>query len=80
MISLPSACATQPATAILMRRPLRAASSLSDTQPSEFRVDLFGGLFADVAGIENHQIGVVDAVGSRQILPAASVSTMRCAS
>ena len=36
---------------------------LGDAQPAEFGVDLFGGLFADVAGVEDHQIRIVGAGG-----------------
>ena len=34
---------------------------LDDAQPPQFRVDFLGGLFADVAGVEDHQIRVIDA-------------------
>ena len=34
---------------------------LGDAQPPELRVDLLGGLFADVTGVEDHQIRVIDA-------------------
>ena len=36
---------------------------LDDAQPSQFRVDFLGRLFADVAGVEDHQIRIVDACG-----------------
>ena len=36
---------------------------LGDAQPSEFRVNLLGGLFANVTGVENHQIRVIHAGG-----------------
>ena len=36
---------------------------LDHAQPSEFRINLFGGLFTDVAGIENHQVRVIQAGG-----------------
>ena len=36
---------------------------LGDAQPPEFGVDFFGGLFADVTGVEDHQIRVVHACG-----------------
>ena len=34
---------------------------LDDAQPSQFRIDFLGGLFADVTGVEDHQIRVIDA-------------------
>ena len=34
---------------------------LDDAQPPQFGIDLLGGLFADVAGVEDHQIRVVHA-------------------
>ena len=34
---------------------------LHHAQPPEFGVDLFGGLFADVTGVENHQVRVIHA-------------------
>ncbi len=37
---------------------LGAARLLDRTQPPDFRIDLFGRLFADVAGVEQHQVGV----------------------
>ncbi len=36
---------------------------LDRAQPSQFGVDFLGGLFADVAGVEDHQIRIVDARG-----------------
>ena len=36
---------------------------LGEAQPAELRVDLLGGLFADVTGVEDHQIRVIDAGG-----------------
>ena len=34
---------------------------LGDAQPAQFRVDFLGGLFANVTGVEDHEIRVVDA-------------------
>jgi hypothetical protein len=34
---------------------------LGDAQPAEFRIDLLGGLFTDVAGVQDHQIRIVGA-------------------
>ena len=53
MISSPSACATQPATAI------SGAVPSSRRQPPDIRIDLVRRLLADVAGVEHHQIGVL---------------------
>ena len=50
MISSPSACVT--------RRLV-----LGDAQSAELRINLLGSLFTDVAGVEDHQIGVVGACG-----------------
>ena len=36
---------------------------LGDAQPAQFRVDLLGGLLADVTGIEDDQIRIVYACG-----------------
>ena len=36
---------------------------LGDAQPPELGVDLLGGLLADVAGVEDHQIRVLHAGG-----------------
>jgi len=36
---------------------------LDDAQPSELRVNLLGGLFADVTGVENHQVRIVNTCG-----------------
>ena len=36
---------------------------LDDAQPSELRVDLLGSLFADVTGVEDHQVRIVHACG-----------------
>ncbi len=36
---------------------------LDDAQPPEFRVNLLGSLLADMAGVEDHQIRIVDACG-----------------
>ena len=36
---------------------------LDDAQAPELRVNLLGGLFADVAGVENHQVRVIHAGG-----------------
>jgi hypothetical protein len=41
-------------------RPACAASCLGDAQLAELRIDLLGRLLADVAGVEDHQIRVVD--------------------
>ena len=36
---------------------------LGDPQPSQLRIDLLGGFFANVAGVEDHQVRIVDAGG-----------------
>jgi hypothetical protein len=36
---------------------LRAALLLKRAQPTQFRIDFFGRLLADMAGVEDHQIG-----------------------
>ena len=36
---------------------------LDGAQPAEFRIDLLGSLFADVAGVEDDEIGVIDVCG-----------------
>ena len=36
---------------------------LGDAQPSQFRVDLLGGLFADVTGIENDEVRIINSCG-----------------
>ena len=36
---------------------------LDDAQPPQFRVHLFGGLFADVTGVEDYQIRIIRARG-----------------
>ena len=36
---------------------------LGDPQPPEFGIDLFGGLFADVAGVEDHQVRILGGIG-----------------
>ena len=59
MISSPSACATQPATAIMTRRPSRAASCFMHADAAELGIDLLGRLLADVAGVEDDEVGVV---------------------
>ena len=56
---LPSACATQPATATVTRRPVARGTFLQPPHAAELRIDLFGRLFADVAGVEDDQVGVV---------------------
>ena len=53
---------------------------LGDAQPAEFGIDFLGGLLADMAGVEDHQIRILGAGRSRQSPRGASVSTMRCAS
>ena len=63
MISAPSAWATQPATAMRISRPSRAARP-SDAQPPELGVDLLGGLLADMAGVEDDEIGILGAAVS----------------
>ena len=45
---------------MLSVRPLARGIVLGDAQPAELRVDLLGGLFADVTGVEDHQIRVID--------------------
>ena len=63
MISSPSACATQPATAICIVAALARGLVLGDAQPAEFGIDLFGGLLADMAGVEDDEVGVLSAGG-----------------
>ena len=46
-----------------MRAAVARGFVLDDAQPAELGIDLLGGLFADVAGVEDHQVGVVDAGG-----------------
>ena len=41
--------------------PLARRLILGDPQPPEFGVDLFGGLLADMAGVEDHQIRILGA-------------------
>ncbi len=55
----PSAWATQPATARIMRPPCRARGFFQPAQPAEFGKHLFGRLLADMAGVEDHHVGVV---------------------
>ena len=76
-ISLPSACATQPATAILMSRPFGARALLQDAQPPDLGIDLFGRLLADVAGVEEDEVGVFGRSRPRRSRPRASTSAIR---
>src|SRR4029450_7480237 len=46
---------------------------LGDTQPPEFGVDLLGGLLADVAGVEDHQIRILGAGCLDKALPSQRV-------
>ncbi len=43
--------------------PLARGLLLGEPQASQLRIDLLGGLFADVAGVEDHQIGVIGTGG-----------------
>ncbi len=63
MISSPSACATQPATAIDDAPAVGGGRFLHAAHAAEFGIDLFGRLLADVAGIEDDEVGVVGARG-----------------
>jgi hypothetical protein len=38
------------------------ALSLELGQPAKLRIDLFGGLFADMAGVEQNEIGILDRI------------------
>ena len=64
MISRPSACATQPATPMIGIQPVPGPLGLDAPDAAKLRIDLLGGLFADMAGVQKHQIGVFDRVGS----------------
>jgi hypothetical protein len=72
MISSPSACATQPATAIIGGGRFRAGLH----QPADVRIDLLGRLLADVAGVEHDEVGVL-ALGAARMPWSASSSAMR---
>ena len=61
IISAPSACVTQPATVRIHGAAVARGLVLDAAQPPEFGVDLLGGLFTDVAGVENHQVRVIHA-------------------
>ena len=63
MISSPSACATQPATAIVTRRPSLRGGLLEHADPAELGIDLLGRLLADMAGVEDDEIGVLGVGG-----------------
>ena len=73
MISLPSACATQPATAMFMRRALARGFVFCGAEPAEFGIHLLGSLLADVAGVEDDEIGIVDAGGLDKALASQRV-------
>jgi hypothetical protein len=60
MISSPSAWATQPATAMVSVAATRLLGIDQLSQPAELGIDLFGRLFADMAGVEQDEIGVLD--------------------
>jgi hypothetical protein len=46
---------------------------LRSTQPSEFRKNLFGRLLADVAGVEDDEVGVIDVSGLDKALAGQRV-------
>ena len=78
-ISSPSAWATQPATATSMRPPLLALSSFHSADAAQFGIDFLRRLFADVAGVEDHHVGVLGRLGPG-IPKGASRSAMRAES
>ena len=47
----------------LHRKPFGLAVALHAADASQFRIDLVGGFFADMAGVEHHQFGVFDGFG-----------------
>ena len=63
----------------LHRAALARGFVLGDAQPAELGIDLFGGLLADMAGVEDDEVGVIS-VGRLHDPSGASVSTMRWAS
>ena len=80
MISSPSACATQPATAIVTSAALARGLLLELAHAAELGIDLLGRLLADVAGVEDDEIGVVRRRGLDDSPRGASVSAIRCES
>ena len=59
MISSPSACATQPATAIDHAAAVARGGLLERAHAAELGIDLLGRLLADVAGVEDDEVGVL---------------------
>ena len=53
---------------------------LEHAHAAELGIDLLGGLLADVAGVEDDQVGVVRRRGLDDSPRAASVSAIRCES
>src|SRR6516225_9446318 len=51
---------------------------LEDAQPSEFGVDFFGSLFADVAGVEDDEVGVIRVGGLDKAFVGQSVHHALC--
>ena len=79
MISSPSAWATQPATAIVIWRPSRGGALLHLADAAELGIDFFGRLLADVAGVEDDEVGVLRPRGLDKPC-GASMSAIRCES
>jgi len=46
---------------------------LDEAQPPQFRIDFLGSLFADVTGVEDHQIRIVHACGLDKAFPCQRV-------
>ncbi len=46
---------------------------LGKAQPAELRIDFLGRLFANVAGVEDHQVGIIDARGLDKAVPRQRV-------
>ena len=76
----PSACATQPATARIMRPPAAALACFSTAQPAELGEHLLGRAVADMAGVEDHHVGAVRRRGSAHSRAGASTSAIRALS
>ena len=77
-ISSPSACATQPATAIEHAAAVVRGRLLQHAHAAELGIDLLGRLLADVAGVEDDEVGVVGRRGLDEALGRQRVRhTMR---
>ena len=55
----PSAWATQPATATSISPPDSCLGFLQSLHPAKFRIDFFRRMLADMAGVEDHQVGKI---------------------